>query len=74
MNKTPKEIVKVIHYDERIGCVAVYRGKDRNCLSGIENSPDCLFYRDGVWCIRRYYCLMAKCMYWWNRLLERIKK
>lgn len=66
----------MIHYDERIGCVAVYRGKYRNCLSGIENHPDCLFYRhgyqyNGVWHIQLRHRLMARCVYLWNHIFKR---
>lgn len=35
--------------DERVGCVAVYKGPRRNCLSGITCSDDCVFYREGTY-------------------------
>ena len=38
-----------IQLDIRGGCVAVYRGPILNCLSGISESPRCLFYAHGYW-------------------------
>jgi hypothetical protein len=35
--------------DHRVGCVAVYRGPQRNCLAGIKDDPDCLFFAPGHW-------------------------
>jgi len=34
--------------DERVGCVAVYRGPRRNCLSGITDDPDCALFIEGM--------------------------
>jgi len=64
----------MINYDERIGCVVVYRGQRRNCLLWIEESPDCLFYRhgyqrNGIWYVKWRHKLMAKCLYWWWRFV-----
>ena len=35
--------------DARIGCVAAYREPRRQCLDGIADDPDCIFYAPGVW-------------------------
>ena len=34
-------------YDERVGCVAVYKGPHVNCLSGVEGRA--IYYRHGKW-------------------------
>jgi len=34
-------------YDERVGCVAVYRGPKWNCLEGIGDAA--IYYRHGTW-------------------------
>ena len=33
------------HYDERIRCVAVYKGPKRECLNGISRHPDCVYFK-----------------------------
>ena len=35
--------------DERVGIVTIYRGAERNCLSGISTDPDCVFVARGAW-------------------------
>ena len=39
----------MIQYDERNGCVAVYRGDRRNCLAGISSDPECIYFGMGMW-------------------------
>ncbi len=34
-------------YDERVGCVAVYRGPKLNCLDGIGDAA--IYYQYGTW-------------------------
>ena len=38
---------RAIHLDVRGGCVAVYVGEKRNCLDGVRDDLDCLFYAHG---------------------------
>ncbi|HUW08391.1 MAG TPA: hypothetical protein VM537_01620 [Anaerolineae bacterium] len=57
--------MSMVHLDERVGCVAVYRGDFRNCLSGISQDPECIFYGSGKWRRGAWY------VPWWTRLLAR---
>ena len=43
-----KRLTRPYIVDERGGCVAVYRLPERKCLSGVEDSPDCIYYKSGV--------------------------
>jgi hypothetical protein len=53
MKRDPQADLKVCNKippltkDVRIGCLALYAGEKRNCLSDIEKSPDCYFYAHG---------------------------
>lgn len=40
---------QIWQYDERVGCVAVYHGRKRECLSGIQDNPACVFFKPGTW-------------------------
>ena len=58
----------MLNYDERIGIVAVYHGKKRNCLHGISESNDCIYYAHGKffnnrWHIPKSYIREAKRIY-----------
>ena len=51
--------------DERVGCVAVYKAPRQNCLSGITQRNDCVFYRNGKrikdhWQVSWWHIFQAK--------------
>jgi len=35
--------------DLRVGCMAVYSGKQENCLSEMASKSNCLFWKNGTW-------------------------
>lgn len=59
----------MIQYDERVGCVAVYHGEPRDCLSGIQDEPTCVFYGAGRWDGDRWY--VPRLTLWRARLAYR---
>ena len=58
MDKQAKHTPLQWTYDERGGCIAIYRGEKQNCLDGIYDDPSCIYFKigyrdgDGVWCMR----------------------
>ena len=41
--------------DERVGCVAIYRGPGRDCLGdNLANDPDCVFFVKGEYVNREW--------------------
>ena len=60
---------RVLYYDERPGCIAIYWGPSRNCLDGITTDPDCIYFvlgknsRRGGWKVSWWQKRKAKKFY-----------